>query len=374
MARKKSSSKKPASYWIKTALSIVDWIDHFPRRNRKFKGILLVVLLGVLLSMSYVIYAPMSAEKKPMTVAIPYGTNTRVISAILFRHHLIRNQEIFRFYTRVHRIDRHMRAGFFVLSPSQSMAKIASILGKEKSAGMLVRVTLPEGLTLPEIGELLEKKQLTTKAVFVKFAHNAKPIFLEKYTFLAQVPTSNLEGYLFPDTYLFAKGVDVSVMVNAFLAQFDKKIAREWANSTSNIKQKFTLHELVTMASIVESEAHKRNEMPFIASVFYNRYHKKMAFASDPTVLYALGKSIGSPVVYSNLKVDSPYNTYLHAGFPPTPIGAPGAASFKAAMHPAASPYLFFVADQEGGHLFTTTYEDHLRVQRELAKKRRKPS
>lgn len=350
------------------------WMLFFEQHKKRFLIPSVSIFSVVFICLAYVIYVPMTSEKVPRTVAIPYGASTRTIASILFRHNLIRNQEIFRLYARVHRIDRRLRAGFFVFSPSQSMSKIALVLGKENTAGVLVRVTIPEGVTISQIGRILEDKELTTQGTFIKFAQRAKPIFQEKYPFLEQVPTQNLEGYLFPDTYFFAKGVDVSVMVNAFLSQFHKSIVQEWANATGNIKQAYTLHDVLTMASMIESEARRQVEMPLISAVFYNRINKKMALASDPTVIYALGKSLASPVSYNDLKVDSPYNTYINTGFPPTPIGAPGLASFRAALHPAIVSYFFFVADQEGGHIFTNTYKDHLRVQRDLARRRRSES
>lgn len=358
-AKKKRPQPKPA------------WALFFYQHKKAIVASCSLILAILILCLSYVIYVPMASGKQPRTVAIPYGASTRTIAAILYRHQLIRNQEIFRLYARAHRIDRRLRAGFFVLSPSQSLSKIALLLGQENNVGVLVRVTIPEGLSLTQIGRILESKELTTQTAFVKFTQRAKPIFQERYPFLEMVPTQNLEGYLFPDTYFFAKGVDVSVIVNACLNQFNKKIVQEWASATGDVRQNYSFHEVVTMASIIESEARRPLEMPLIAAVFYNRLHKNMAMASDPTVLYALGKTLASPVSYNDLKIDSPYNTYLNKGYPPTPIGAPGLASFRAALHPASAPYLFFVADQEGGHLFTKTYQDHLRVQRDLARKQK---
>jgi len=161
--------------------------------------------------------------------------------------------------------------------------------------------------------------------------------------------------------------MDSKQIVNMFLKQFDKTIYAYWKSNATTNNMPLSFHNYLTMASIIEKEAKHAEEMPTIAQVFYNRIKKKMPLASDPTVIYALGLSTKGKVYYSDLKVNSPYNTYINKGLPPTPIGAPGLQAFKSALAPSPNAYLFFVANQQTGkHVFTKNYKDHLAVQRQM--------
>ncbi len=331
-------------------------------------AVVIGVIMGVIASVQ--LFIPLSwlqfSQKQKASITIPYGMNSRGIGVQLEEKGIVHSALWFKFYAKILGVDKRLKAGFFEVNSGQSLLQILYHISRPRSSGHLVRVTLPEGIQLIEMAGILQRKGLIDKEDFVDFTRRCKPIFIRKYPFLEQVPTDNLEGYLFPDTYFFPKGVDSSMIVDELLHQFQVKIVSTWDQSTSRVKAKYSFHQLVTLASIVEEEAELSAEMPVIASVFFNRMDVGMQLASDPTVIYGLGFTTKSIVTYSDVKIQSPYNTYRYKGLPPTPISSPGLKAFKAVLEPSQTPYFFFVADKKGGHYFTRTYKDHLSVQNQM--------
>ncbi|MCX5783560.1 MAG: endolytic transglycosylase MltG, partial [Elusimicrobia bacterium] len=176
-----------------------------------------------------------------------------------------------------------------------------------------------------------------------------------------------LEGYLFPSTYLFEANTAAKQVIETMTKEFDANIRPLFQNG---FPQGFDEKAVLTMASIIEREAVFSSERPIIAAVYYNRLKKKMALAADPTVQYALGHWKKN-VTLNDLKIDSPYNTYLHRGLPPGPICSPGIESVKAALNPPKLDVLFFVADGNGRHIFNNNYDEHLKAKSMTDKERR---
>jgi len=333
-------------------------------------GGLLIFILGVG-GVFYQLFMPMSFGSQKVVVTIKSGEGPSQIADILKTHDLIRSRSVFLLYTRLRGFDRKLKAGYFHLNRYSSLARIAQQLSHKSAGVSLTRVTIPEGFSLKDISELLEEKGLISdRHAFMTFSKTkAKHKFIKKFKFLELVPTSNLEGYYFPDTYFFAKGVSMTILIETFLKRFESIIMKIWNNAPQGYdspKSRFNFHNIVTMASMIEKEAAVQSEMPLISSVFYNRLKKYMKLASDPTVIYALGQPKKEVVYYKDLKVDSPYNTYKYSGFPPTPIASPGLMALKAALNPSESPYLFFVSNRDGTHSFTKTYEAHLSAQNKI--------
>ncbi len=296
-------------------------------------------------------------------LAIPYGSTTLTIAKELEENAVIGSAFWFRFYARLFGYDKHLKAGYFQVDGTMTLRQILHKLGRKNIPGSLIRVTFPEGSSLHQMASILHNSHLIQRQEFVAFVRHAKPIFVSHYSFLEACPTENLEGFLFPDTYFFAKGTDPSMVVNLCLSQFGKKMVAAWQISESPIKDKYSFYQILTLASMIEKEAQAYEEMPLISSVFFNRLSRGMALASDPTVIYALGYTTKPIVTYRDLKVDSPYNTYRYRGLPPTPICSPSYRAFLAALMPRATTYLFFVADGKGRHHFTQTYLQHLAAQ-----------
>ncbi|WP_051173159.1 endolytic transglycosylase MltG [Thermodesulfobacterium hveragerdense] len=235
--------------------------------------------------------------------------------------------------------------GFYL---NQPLSEILTMLVEGKV--LATKITIPEGYTLWQIADLLEKNEICNKEDFLKLAES--PQTAKQYG----LPGPTLEGYLFPDTYYFYRnshpGQVVKTMVDNFWKHWKKyeEIAK---------KQKKSLKEVIILASIVEKEAYLNSEKPVIAAVYLNRIKKKMPLQADPTINYAL-KSFRRLTYKDYYQVKSPYNTYLNPGLPPTPIGNPGEASIKAVLFPAKVPYLYFVAAGNGSHVFSVTYKEHL--------------
>jgi len=303
-------------------------------------------------------------DESLIDVTIPKGATAQSIAGILKDKGIIRYPLAFRIYLKTTGAGADLRAGIFSLGPRFSMKRIIRVLLEKEGAASLTRITIPEGFTLTEIAETLQDKGIIRNAdEFVLFTNTeGKKIFKDEFSFLAEVPTNNLEGYLFPDTYIFAKGAPREEILRKFLTTFEKKILPVWQEKPHRLG----LHKALTLASIVEKEAYDRSEMPTIAGVFHNRLRRRMVLASCPTVGYAMGEPRKRFLTYQDIKFKSVYNTYQRQGLPPTPIASPGVQAFRATLTPKTTPYLFFVSNGDGTHTFTKTLKSHLSRQQEI--------
>ncbi|MBT5855510.1 endolytic transglycosylase MltG [bacterium] len=297
-------------------------------------------------------------------VTIPNGASLDRIIQVLSDDGIIANQFFFKVYVKTKKLGNKFRAGTFLLSPDYSYARISNILQEKEGAASLTKVTIPEGYTLKEIAETLEKKGVIPNAkAFRDYVNRkGKSELQSEFEFLNHVPTRKLEGYLFPETYLFAKNGSHKSILRGFLSQFETTLFPLWNASD----KKMSLHKTATMASIIEKESYGTDEMKKISGVFHSRLKKRMLLASCPTVSYALGKPRKRFLFYSDLEVKSPYNTYRRHGLPPTPIAAPGVQAFLAALYPNKTPYLYFVANGDGSHQFSKTLREHLNRQKRI--------
>jgi len=281
-------------------------------------------------------------------VIIPRGASFRVAADSLGRAGFVRFPVIFRLYARVTGHDREIQAGTYLLRQGMGWEDLVGALTGGR--GVINRVTVPEGFNIAQITPLL------VRALHVPAESVATAVRDSALRAQLRDPAETLEGYLFPDTYVFAPGTSARQAVTEMTRRFE----REWRPSYTAQARALgrTRHEIVTMASIVETEARLPEERPVIAAVYYNRLRLGMPLQADPTVQYALGHHVAR-VLYRDLSVDSPYNTYLHPGLPPGPIASPGGASLRAALAPASVPYLYFVAAPDGHHEFRTTMTGH---------------
>jgi len=232
--------------------------------------------------------------------------------------------------------------------------------------GLINTVTIPEGWTIAQITPALARTlKVPAESVTAAVRDTALLARLD-------VPNPTLEGYLFPDTYAFPLGTTARQAVREMVYSFERRWKPSWDSAA--LAMKINRNDLVTMASIVEKEARLPEERPVIAAVYYNRLRKGMLLQADPTVQYALGHHVGR-VLYKDLAIKSPYNTYVNKGLPPGPIASPGVASLAAAASPANVQYLYFVASQDGHHEFRMTLEQHATAVRQVraAMPKRKP-
>jgi UPF0755 protein len=280
------------------------------------------------------------------------GQNLREIAGELKRVGLLRGTLGFLVLARVMELDRHIKAGQYSFSLGITVPALLRALANGMSG--LNLVTIPEGLTLAEVSLLLSNHLGVQVAAFDSLARDRA--FLDTL----QVDSGHLEGYLAPDSYEFLPGTSPEVAFRT-MAERQQTVLRRAITGRDSLPLGFTTHQILTLASIVESEAMKDDERPRIARVYINRLERGMRLQADPTVSYGLGRSPHSRVYLRQLRSDTPFNTYLYVGLPPGPICNPGAESIQAVLEPTADMNeLYFVARGDGRHTFARTYAEHL--------------
>ncbi len=281
-------------------------------------------------------------------VVVPRGASLRVAAESLEKAGVIQNATVFRIYASLRGRDRSIRAGTYQFRRGESWGDVLADL--QGGRGLVRSITIPEGWALgqivPQLARVLGAPVDSVQAAVRDTA------LLHRL----DIPTATLEGYLFPDTYVFPEGTTPRQAVGVMVARFQKVWQPEWNGQLQ--KQAMSRHDVMALAAIVEKEARRPEERPVIAAVYLNRLKSGMRLQADPTVQYALGQHV-SRVLYKHLETDSPYNTYRYAGLPPGPIASPGKPAIVASLYPANVPYRFFVAYPDGHHEFTTTFAQH---------------
>lgn len=317
------------------------------------KTLAVIVLSAVVASASAALWVefdavkPFLAGKAPVLVDIPPGTRSAVIARLLEDSGVIRSRYTFLILHYIKR-QRTLKAGTYSfekpLTPKEVMREIISgEVAKQE-------VTIPEGYNRFDIAALMEATGFSTKEDFLKAAADTSLI-----ADLDPV-APNLEGYLFPDTYQFPRHGGATPVVREMVTRF-----RKVYKTILPKDQQVVAHRVVTIASMIEGETGNAEERPVVASVFYNRLRRGLPMQCDPTVIYAaiLQDSFGGVIRKADLNSNSPYNTYTHPGLPPGPISNPGKAALVAALRPAATKFLYFVANNTGRHTFSRTLTEH---------------
>ncbi|MGN7476735.1 endolytic transglycosylase MltG [Solibacillus silvestris] len=340
---------------------------------RKIVGLIALVALIVIAVAGYSGYNYVKSALQPMDpesnekidVEIPMGSGITLISSILEEKGIIKDARIFKYYTKF-KNESEFQAGDYSLTQSMTLDEIIESL----KTGRVYRepvftITVPEGLTLEQIAEIVQKNTSHRAEDFMKKVTDASYIeqLMSEYPDLLTENILNenirhaLEGYLYPATYPFyEEKPSIDEIVNTMLSATNT-IVSEYTPILED--REMTVHELLTFASLLEEEATAQTDRETIASVFYNRMGIDMPLQTDPTVLYALG-SHKDRVLYEDLEIDNPYNTYVNVGLPPGPIAGAGKTSIEAALNPSQTDYLYFLADKEGTNHFAKSYDEHL--------------
>lgn len=328
-----------------------------PRAARYGIALVLSALLVATATAWYMLSCPLPTDASPVTVFVEPGSSTAHVADILHQQGIIRNPLAFRALARLMRADGRLQSGEYRFGPGIFAWDAIAAL----TTGQVVYypVTLREGLTVTQIAALIEEKGFGSAEEILELCKDPSLLPVpEPAGGLGRVRYA-LEGYLFPDTYYFRKGMTareiVQMMTSRFSAVFTEELIRKAQEAG------MTPHEVATLASIVESEAYAAEERPIIAAVYLNRLKIGMKLDADPTVVYGLGKEPGYALLWRDLDSDSPYNTYRQPGLPPGPIGSFGEASLKAVLDPADVGYLYFVAKDDGTHAFARTLAEHNR-------------
>ncbi len=287
-------------------------------------------------------------EVTSRTVIIEKGLAFKQIAKTLEREGIIHGVTRFILLGRLVNAEPGIKAGEYCfdlpLSHWEVLKKI--IEGRVKT----YKVTIPEGYTLSQIGDLLERNGIVARDAF--FREASSPEVISHYN----IEGPNLEGYLFPDTYTWSKGADPEGVIRFFLHRFREVFTPEMAERASELG--LTEREVITIASIVEKETSDPRERPLVAAVIHNRLKKRIPLQSDPTVIYGIPDFDGN-LTREDLRRHSPYNTYVIRGLPPGPISNPGMGSIEAALFPASVDYLYFVSKNDGTHHFSSTLKEH---------------
>jgi len=310
------------------------------------------------------IESPASDDSTSLLFTITPGETAATIATRLERAGLIRDAGLFRLLVRYRGVDGQLEAGDYQLRPNMTLEEIVDLL--QHGHPSEVMITIPEGWRAEEIAEILEERELVTAEEFLRTVREGE----FEYDFLSDRPKGiSLEGYLFPDTYGIPPDFEATQIIDMMLANLGRRFTPEMRQEAA--RRGMSIHEVLTVASLVEREARVPEEQPIIASVYLNRLEAGWLLESDATAQYALGyqEETGqwwkSPIFLKEMtQIDSPYNTYLYPGLPPGPICSPGLASIQAVINPAETNYMYFYHKGDGSHAFAETYEEHLENQR----------
>lgn len=306
----------------------------------------------------FYMFQPPRGNGETVTVEISRGMATRQIGEKLEKSGVVRSAFAFNLYARYQELDQSLQAGNYTFTTGQNLQEILEVLLSGKVHGEQIVFTVVEGLNGEQVAATLAAQGLGEEEIFLKLIDSPESF---GNSFLKDLPSEQeypLQGYLFPDTYNVEVGATEEKVLSIMLNRFEQLYNEDLQTRTEELGM--TLHEVVTLASIVEREAVVAKERELISAVFHNRLQKNMRLESCATVQYALGEV--KPVLsYKDLEVESPYNTYRNIGLPPGPISGVGKASLEAALNPADVDYLFFVTreDGTGGHYFGRTLREH---------------
>lgn len=294
------------------------------------------------------LYTPPSADKLERVIEISEGMSFRAMADLLKREHLITNKTYFILLGRYTLLDRKVMAGEYGLNARMLPEEI---LSKFKYGKILLHeVAIPEGYTAKQIAQLLSEKKLADYTIFMNLIYN------KEFAQSLGVDSPTLEGYLFPDTYLFPRKLKAEEIVRGMVKKFFTVYTPDLVEKARLLRM--TTNEVVTLASIIEKETSNRNERTIVSAVFHNRLRKGIPLQSDPTVIYALPNFNGD-LTKADLRTKTAYNTYKRKGLPPGPISNPGRESIVAALYPIRVDYLFFVSKNDGTHYFSTSLSEH---------------
>jgi len=327
---------------------------------KKLGVIILIILLFVFIGaagvyLNIVSYAQKSPKTAPVEqlIVVQSGQGFKPLSSLLHQKGVILNPFKFRLFARIKGYDKHIKAGEYMLSSGMTPEKILEIMVDGKVH--LHRLTIPEGYNLRQVARAVENAGFAPEADFLKAAND--PDFVHAKGIDAQT----FEGYLFPDTYYFPKDVTPENIISSMVKRFWSIFKPEWEERARTLGM--TIHQVITLASIIEKETAVPDERPIISSVFHNRLKRNMRLESDPTVIYGMGDYDGN-ITRKDLERPTPYNTYTMKGLPPGPISNTGAKAIEAALYPADGKFLYFVSKNNGTHHFSTNFKDHSRAVR----------
>lgn len=334
--------------------------------NFKSKRLIKIAMVTILCFIIVGIVAFKSVIDKPLKIVSDYqvtideGESFYSLLNELKSEGVIKNTVIIKAYTKINRLNLDIIPGQYIMNKDMSIKDIIELL-KRESEDSYINFTIPEGFTIDDIAEKLENEGICKSDQFI---NAVKEYPLPSYIKENSEKRYNLEGFLFPDTYKFEKGVTPEYIIKTLLNRFEEV----WNEIVTELGIKVDtedIEKVITVASMIEKEARDDEERSLISSVIYNRLDEGMTLGIDATVLYAHGVH-KEKLYYKDLEIESPYNTYLYLGLPIGPISNPGAPSIIAALRPDNTDYLFYLLAEDDKHYFTNNYDDFLKKKEEL--------
>jgi UPF0755 protein len=313
-----------------------------------------IAVVGALIACSG---TPPAGDQPTVTVTIPRGATLGTAIDSLAATGVITHPSGFSLYARLRGLRGGLKSGTYAFRRHDDWSDVVDAL--KRGRGKLVRWPVPEGLMLWEIAERAQADLGVPRDSFLAAARD--PALLDELDIGDRAET--LEGFLYPTTYLVRSHIDARDLVRTMVREFTAHWRPEWGPRLDSLH--FTRVQIVALASIIQAEVRYPPDRAFVSAVYHNRLKRGMRLEADPTVVYAYGRRLHR-VWEKNLRVASAYNTYLHTGLPPGPICSPDSASIAAALYPAPYPFLFFVAQPDGKHVFSATYQDHLAAIRRI--------
>ncbi len=339
-------------------------IDIHQPKNRAIAVVALLFCVCFILFYSYFLFIPWRTlhNALPIQITIEKGVSPQDISDSLFGNGVIRSSKQFLIAAKLLGVSRKLQAGDYLFY--KKVTNNYQVLKKLfRGQTMLIKVTFPEGLRSEKIAGIFLEKMKIDSAEFMNVIRDT--LFIRQLG----LNVACLEGYLYPDTYYFSSKMSAEEMIRIMVTQFKKMFTVEMAERAEEIGM--SVHDVVILASIVEGEAVLDSERKSIAALYQNRLKRHMRLQADPTIQYIIDDG-PRRLLSKDLKIKSPYNTYLNAGLPPGPVNNPGLASIMAVLHPDSVNYLYMVANGDGSHTFSRSLSDHLDAKRHLDRLRRK--
>lgn len=318
--------------------------------------VLCLILIGIAtLFLGYEIRTPHTAFSGVKKIEITSGLGSRKIGALLKQEGVIRSKWAFVTYVSLRNEASDLKPGVYTFNDRSVISEITKelLVGTPEQS-----ITVPEGWNIKEIGAYLDRQGITRQKDFEAITgSNGRLMFLETFAFLKEKPINEgLEGYLFPDTYRFYIGTPAQDVVLKMLENFDAKFSYDLRAET--LRQHRTIHEIVTMASLIEKEAALDTDREIVSGILWKRMDLGIPLQVDATIVFVTGRK-NTRVFYADTAIDSPYNTYKYKGLPKGPIANPGLSAIRAALYPKTSPYLYYLSKPDGHIIFSRTLAEH---------------
>ena len=295
------------------------------------------------------------------SVEIPNGTPFNQVATMLENKGVITGSRKFRWLAWFRGIEKEIKAGDYSFRTGMRPSEVIEMLVEGRYT--TITVTIPEGFTVFQIARIFQEKGLGREEAFLALSVN--PQFIQSL----HIKGNSLEGFLFPDTYQFRKGMGEDAILREMAGRFKQVYSDAYRKRADELG--LSQNEVITLASIIEKETSEPSERYIIGAVFHNRLKKGIPLQSDPTVIYGI-KDFNGNLTKEDLQTETPFNTYLIKGLPPQPIANPGEESIKASLYPSSDNYLYFVSKNNGTHHFSATLEEHNRAVDTYQKKRRR--